>query len=143
MTATDEDGYSVTRSWTVYYEKGDVTITVSVEATTVGLGYLIPPTQVTVPGGTDVLTIVRDLLEENGYTCSASSYYLASIGKPGINNGYSIDPELKQIIIEDGMDAFGAGDDPSRPPWTLWANSTITAGRAGCTPTTAAIPATA
>ena len=64
------------------------------------------------PGGTDVLTIVRDLLEENGYTCSASSYYLASIGKPGINNGYSIAPELKQIIIEDGMDAFGAGDDP-------------------------------
>ena len=112
VTATDVDGYSVTRSWTVYYEKGDVTITVSVEATTVGLGYLIPPTQVTVPGGTDVLTIVRDLLEENGYTCSASSYYLASIGKPGINNGYSIDPELKQIIIEDGMDAFGAGDDP-------------------------------
>ena len=42
VTATDEDGYSVTRSWTVYYEKGDVTITVSVEATTVGLGYLIP-----------------------------------------------------------------------------------------------------
>lgn len=112
VTATDEDGYSVTRSWTVYYEKGDVTVTVSVEATTVGLGYLIPPTQVTVPGGTDVLTIIRDLLEENGYTCSASSYYLASIGKPGINNGYSIDPELKQIIIEDGMDALGAGDDP-------------------------------
>lgn len=112
VTATDEDGYSVTRSWTVYYEKGDVTVTVSVEATTVGLGYLIPPAQVTVPGGTDVLTIVRDLLEENGYTCSASSSYLASIGKPGINNGYYIDPELKQIIIEDGMDAFGAGDDP-------------------------------
>ena len=112
VTATDSDGYSVTRSWTVYYEKGDVTLTVSIEATTVGLGYLIPPTQVTVPGGTDVMTTICKLLEDNGYTVSVSNNYLAAIGKPGINNGYAIDPELKQLIIEDGMDAFGAGDDP-------------------------------
>lgn len=50
VTATDADGYSATRSWTVYYENGDITVTVSVEATTVGLGYLVYPTEVTVPG---------------------------------------------------------------------------------------------
>ena len=36
ITATDGDGYSATRSWTVYYEEGTVTVTVSVEATSVG-----------------------------------------------------------------------------------------------------------
>ena len=36
ITATDADGYSATRSWTVYYENGDITVTVSIEATTVG-----------------------------------------------------------------------------------------------------------
>ena len=51
ISATDADGYAVKQSWTVYYEKGDVTVTISVEATTVGLGYLVPPTDVTVPGG--------------------------------------------------------------------------------------------
>lgn len=112
ITATDKDGYSVTRSWTIYYEKGDVTITVSIEATTVGLGYLIPPTKVTVPGGTDVMTIVLDLLKQNGYTYNASSDYLAAIGKTGINNGFRIDPELMDLIITDGMDAFGAGRNP-------------------------------
>lgn len=50
ISATDADGYAVKQSWTVYYEKGDVTVTISVEATTVGLGYLVPPTDVTVPG---------------------------------------------------------------------------------------------
>ena len=29
ITATDGDGYSATRSWTVYYENGDITVTVS------------------------------------------------------------------------------------------------------------------
>ena len=64
ITATDGDGYSATRSWTVYYEEGTVTVTVSVEATTVGLGYLVAPTEVTVPGGTDAWTVVQQVLTE-------------------------------------------------------------------------------
>lgn len=113
VTVTDYDGYSVTKSWTVYYEKGDVTVTVSVEATTVGLGYLIPPTTVTVPGGTSVMDIVCDLLEQNGYGYSnTGGTYLAAITKPGICNGYYVDPDLIAIILEDGMDATGMGDNP-------------------------------
>ena len=64
ITATDADGYSATRSWTVYYEEGTVTVTVSVEATTVGLGYLVAPTEVTVPGGTDAWTVVQQVLTD-------------------------------------------------------------------------------
>ena len=79
ITATDADGYSATRSWTVYYENGDITVTVSVEATTVGLGYLVYPTEVTVPGGTDAWSILEKVLTENGYSTSGSGAYLAAI----------------------------------------------------------------
>lgn len=112
ITATDADGYSATRSWTVYYENGDITVTVSVEATTVGLGYLVPPTEVTVPGGTDAWSIVEKVLTENGYGTSGSGSYLSAIQRSGICSGFFIDSELMDLIMADGMDENGAGLDP-------------------------------
>lgn len=112
ITATDGDGYSATRSWTVYYENGDITVTVSVEATTVGLGYLVSPTEVTVPGGTDAWTVVQQVLTENGYTVSGSGSYLSAIQRSGICSGFFIDSELMELIMADGMDENGAGLDP-------------------------------
>lgn len=112
ITATDGDGYSATRNWTVYYENGDITVTVSVEATTVGLGYLVYPTAVTVPGGTDAWTVVQQVLTENGYTVSVSGSYLSAIQRSGICSGFFIDSELMELIMADGMDADGAGLDP-------------------------------
>lgn len=112
ITATDGDGYAATRSWTVYYENGDITVTVSVEATTVGLGYLVPPTEVTVPGGTDAWTVVQQVLTENGYTVSGSGSYLSAIQRSGICSGFFIDSELMELIMADGMDENGAGLDP-------------------------------
>lgn len=112
ITATDGDGYAVTRSWTVYYEEGTVTVTVSVEATTVGLGYLVAPTEVTVPGGTDAWTVVQQVLTENGYTVSVSGSYLSAIQRSGICSGFFIDSELLELIMADGMDENGAGLDP-------------------------------
>lgn len=112
ITATDADGYSTTRSWTVYYENGDITVTVSVEATTVGLGYLVAPTEVTVPGGTDAWTVVQQVLTENGYTVSGSGSYLSAIQRSGICSGFFIDSELMELIMADGMDENGAGLDP-------------------------------
>lgn len=112
ITATDADGYSATRSWTVYYENGDITVTVSVEATTVGLGYLVSPTEVTVPGGTDAWSIVEKVLTENGYGISGSGSYLSALQRSGICSGFFIDPELMDLIVADGMDENGAGLDP-------------------------------
>ena len=112
ITATDGDGYSATRSWTVYYENGDITVTVSVEATTVGLGYLVAPTEVTVPGGTDAWTVVQQVLTDNGYTVSGSGSYLSAIQRSGICSGFFIDSELMELIMADGMDENGAGLDP-------------------------------
>lgn len=112
ITATDGDGYAATRSWTVYYEEGTVTVTVSVEATTVGLGYLVAPTEVTVPGGTDAWTVVQQVLTDNGYTVSGSGSYLSTIQRSGICSGFFIDSELMELIMADGMDENGAGLDP-------------------------------
>lgn len=112
ITATDGDGYAATRSWTVYYEEGTVTVTVSVEATTVGLGYLVAPTEVTVPGGTDAWTVVQQVLTENGYTVSGSGSYLSAIQRSGICSGFFIDSELMELIMADDMDENGAGLDP-------------------------------
>ena len=112
ITATDADGYSATRSWTVYYENGDITVTVSIEATTVGLGYLVYPTEVTVPGGTDAWSIVEKVLTENGYGISGSGSYLSAIQRSGICSGFFIDSELMELIMADGMDENGAGLDP-------------------------------
>lgn len=112
ITATDGDGYAATRSWTVYYENGDITVTVSVEATTVGLGYLVPPTEVTVPGGTDAWSIVEKVLTENGYGISGSGSYLSAIQRSGICSGFFTDSELMELIMADGMDENGAGLDP-------------------------------
>ena len=50
-------------------ENGDPigTATVSVEATTVGLGYLIPPTQVTIYEGVNAVYTLTELLNQNGF----------------------------------------------------------------------------
>lgn len=112
VTVTDYDGYTATKTWKVYYEKGNVRVKFSMEATTVGLGYLIPPTYIEVPGGSSLTDIMRIALEQYGYTYQDSDgYYLASVGKKGICNGFSIDQELMELIIEDGMDE-GSGFSP-------------------------------
>lgn len=114
VTAVDNEGVSASRTWTVYYEAGEITVTISVEATTVGLGMLVPATAVTVPGGTSALAILEEALAQYGYTAALDrGEYLSAICGPGICTGYSIDPELKELIVADGMDAQGVGYDPT------------------------------
>lgn len=113
VTVSDNDGYAVTKSWRVYYQPGNIKVKVSIEATTVGLGYLIAPTEVEVPGGTSVMEIVTALLEQNGFTYNTNGgTYLSEIGRPGLCGGYRVDPELMRLILADGMDETGAGQDP-------------------------------
>lgn len=63
---------------------GNITVAVSVDANTIGLGYLIKPTLVTYPKYTRAATILTDLLRKNGYSwtntgTTASSFYLVGI----------------------------------------------------------------
>ena len=63
---------------------GNITVAVSVDADTIGLGYLVRPTLVTVPKYTRASVVLTDLLTANGYRWEntgtiESSFYLAQI----------------------------------------------------------------
>lgn len=113
VSATDREGYSASRSYEVFcnsVEQGDAigTATVSVEATTVGLGYLIPPTPVTIYEGVNAVYTVTELLNQCGFQYNyggdaAGSFYLAYIIRDGITNGASIPEDLAEKIEEDGL----------------------------------------
>ena len=118
ITVMDNDQYSVTKNYKLYYTPGNITMTISVEASTVGLGYLIPPTKVTVEGGTNVAKVVTDLLEANGYTYAAggnvdAGFYLQRIYRKGLAEGYKIPADLVEMIERDGgsiAEYFGPPD---------------------------------
>lgn len=83
-------------------------ITVSVEASTVGLGYLIPPMTIDIYQGQNLVVPVATALEENGFEYQYSGkltdgFYLAHLIKDGITSGYSIPPDLAAAIDEDGL----------------------------------------
>lgn len=83
-------------------------VTVSVEASTVGLGYLIAPMTVDIYQGQNLVVAVATALEENGFKYQYSGtltdgFYLAHLIKDGITSGYSIPPDLAAAIDEDGL----------------------------------------
>ena len=114
----DADGYSRFYTYTVLYENTDGPIgyaTVSVEATTLGLGYLIEPEQVPIYSNQPASYLLKDFLENHGYTVEYTgsldgNFYLARIGKPGITNGYAIPQTLLGYL-----EAENAGMMPSYP----------------------------
>ena len=113
ITAVDREGYSNKRSYEIYcnsVEIGDPigTATVSVEATTVGLGYLIPPTQVTIYEGVNAVYTLTGLLNQNGFQynyggTADAGFYLAYIIRDGITNGAAVPEDLAEKIEEDGL----------------------------------------
>lgn len=84
------------------------TITVSVSASTVGLGYLIPPTQVDIYQGQNLVVPVATVLELSGYEYQYSGslengFYLRHIIREGITDGYHIPEDLEDAINQDGL----------------------------------------
>lgn len=81
---------------------------ISIEATTLGLGYILPPTEVDILAGQNAVWAFCGLLEEKGigYRHDGSlekGFYLSDIIKMGITDGYAIPPELEDAIIDDGI----------------------------------------
>ena len=107
-----EDRYTVYR-YTVYctaVADGERigSITISLEATTVGLGTLIAPATVDIYQGQNLVVPVAQLLEANGFEYQysgslADGFYLKHIIRNGITNGYSIPHDLEEALDEDGV----------------------------------------
>lgn len=141
ITATDSYDKSKTVVYTVIGDaekEGEVegTITLSVEAHTIGKGYILAPTKVEVIAGQPLPYTVDRVLKEQGMDYDStgslnSGFYLSRIYKPGITAGYKIPDELLQKAEAEGVSvetqgiadgSLGATDFTKHSGWTYQAN---------------------
>lgn len=114
LRITDRDGRYSDYSYTFYcnaVSDGDPigTVTMSVHAGTVGLGYLVSPESVTIYQGESAVDAVTRMLEDHGFTynhtgTSEIGFYLSRISKPGMCSGVSIPQDLVEAIEADGLE---------------------------------------
>ena len=108
VKAWDAQGRIATKTYTVYaknVDEGKVigTATISVEATTVGLGKLIPETKVELHEGERGSYVLDQLLRENGFTYRNDGtldggFYLKSIAKENMNASLRVPSDLDKIV---------------------------------------------
>lgn len=107
VTATSAVGAVNSATQSIVYEPpAENTVIVSVEATTVGLGYVVAPTSVTIEEGKPISYYVDKVLSEQGFTTTItgtveSDYYLASIQKAGAFADPQIPTDLKAKILSE------------------------------------------
>ena len=132
IKVTDSYQYTVTKVFTVYYKSGSATITISLEAGTIGLTYLIEPQKMEVDDGTPLSDVIDEFLTANDCTYEFTGtledgFYLAKIRRSGLIEGYKIPQSLIQKLEEDGMvynvnnyeslDTLGEFDFARRSGW--------------------------
>lgn len=139
IKATDKEGRSTTVSYTIY--KGNEAaaepvgaITFSLEATTVGLGYLIGPSEEVFYEGEQLSYFIDRVLQKYGYTYRydgdlTNGFYLKHIVRTGITNGWSISEELQEKLrgVNSSMggyhaDSLGEYDFTSNSGWLYFVN---------------------
>lgn len=153
ITATDSYGKSKTVVYTLIGDSGkegesEGYITFSLEAHTVGLGYLISPTTVKVPAGKPFPYTLKQVLEKYGfgmvYKGSLNTgFYLQEVTKAGITNGCKIPDELQQKLDDEGTDkkgheadSLGEADFTKFSGWIYQVNgSTMSSGISSYIPT--------
>ena len=110
-------------------------ITLSVEASTIGLGDLISPRSVDIYQGLNLAGTVAQFLQDNGYEFSNAGtlwdgFYLQYIIRSGITNGWLIPSDLEDAINEDGVmwtnevsaDSLGEFDFTAQSGWMYSVN---------------------
>ena len=110
ITVSDDEGRNATETFYIHATKaadGEVIgkATISIEASTVGLGYLIPPTEIEIHQGEKTSYILDQLLRDNGFTYTntgtlESSFYLSAISKPGLVTNPVIPEDLLMLVRE-------------------------------------------
>lgn len=111
ITAVDNEGNTATEELTVtgaLAEEGAVigTTTISVEATTIGLGHLVSPQQIDIIQGENAANVLDRLFKEHGFTYEHTgepnnSFYLSAIYKPGLVTNPVIPDDLAELVERD------------------------------------------
>lgn len=111
IKVTDSEGWSTTiPEYTIYkgedgQQEPEGTITLSIEAGTVGLGNLLGPEAVEYYQGESMASVLLRVLDENGFDWrnigeANSGFYLRSIGRSGLTAGAAIPEELLAHLTE-------------------------------------------
>lgn len=104
----DDEGRTVTETFTVTSvapaEDGVIgQVTISLEASVLGIPYLIKPTKMDIRQGQRGSYILDQLLRTNGFTYGKtgnldSSFYLRDVSKPGMLNNVAIPDDLWEVV---------------------------------------------
>ena len=111
IKVTDSEGWSTTiPEYTIYkgedgQQEPEGTITLSIEAGTVGLGNLLGPEAVEYYQGESMASVLLRVLDENGFDWrnigeANSGFYLRSIGRSRLTAGAAIPEELLAHLTE-------------------------------------------
>src|SRR5690625_1106315 len=119
IEAKDDEGNSTTKTLIVHgdlYEDGETIgdITISVEASTIGLGYIIPPETLDIRQGENGVQVIDRLFTDHGidydYTGSSeNSFYLEAIYKSNLVVDPKIPSDLAKLLEQD-MDRYDPED---------------------------------
>lgn len=114
ISVRDENGYTITRKYKVYADenkkpKPKGTITIRVEARSVGKGILINNYKVQFYDGDSYASLLVKVLEKYGYRPIFKgngdySFYLSAIEKSGIGKNTKIPEALKEKLKDEGVD---------------------------------------
>ncbi|MBQ0138714.1 MAG: DUF4430 domain-containing protein [Kurthia sp.] len=144
IKAWDSEGRISTKSFTIYaknIEKNDSigTATVSIDASVVGLGAIVPPTKIELYEGVNGAYTVDQFLRKNGFTYENtgtldSNFYLASISKPGMAKNLKIPEDMIKKINESTVtfeptnfspNSLGEFDLTSGSGWLYYVNGDV------------------
>lgn len=105
ITAVDDEGYGAIYRYSYNYvvrEESIGTVTISVEAGTVGLGTLIAPTTIELYQADTTPAILSRLFEANGMSPSYNGY-LSRIGREGLAANAAIPDDLMEWLLNDNL----------------------------------------
>ena len=105
---TDEYQYTVRKTYTVFYQTGKGRITISLEAGTIGIPYLIKPKEIDVESGMSLSHVLDEYLRSEGFTYTYTGdlndgFYLVKIHKKNLIKGYKIPADLASKIRKDEL----------------------------------------
>lgn len=111
IKATDEEGWTTTLpTFTIYKGEEEApetagSITISIEAGTVGLGTILPATSISFYQGEQLSSVLLRLLQDTGFDWRndgnvTGGFYLKAIGRGGISAGAAIPEDLLAHLKE-------------------------------------------